>query len=277
MRSITPKSITSQHFPDYRVWQSAGRTSEVEVEEMNRVIKVFQHTAICLALLALIAGMGISGARAEIFLDEEFDGDTLDPAWEITFEEATGWTYEVANNWLTVTDVGFDTYHGEWSRVCLSREFVWVDDFELGCPIGWDSEETARAMQTFTIILRDKNDVVVASASYHDAWDQSRGHISARAGDEMYYPPPNMLPHSGEGTFTFRRIDGVVTIDWNDSQILTGVAADPVNRVELWFMSGAWPTAVFGSLSVNAVLFEAQIWPTSAELASWGGVKVQYR
>jgi hypothetical protein len=216
-------------------------------------------------------------ARADALLQDDFGGDTLDPAWEITFVEAMGWTYEVTGGLLTVTDVAITYLHGGWSYVTMGREFEWTEDFEVSCTFGWDSESLNSAMQTFIVALTDTSETEVANALYHDPWDQSRAHITAIAGDEQYYPEPNMLEHSGQGTFTLRRTDGVVSILWNDQEVVSGAVSTPVYRLELSFLTGAWHTATFGSFTVDQIICSGDAWSTAGAKHTWGNVKALYR
>jgi hypothetical protein len=215
--------------------------------------------------------------RADVLVQDDFDGDALDPAWDLSFVEATGWTYEVAGGLLTVTDVAITYLHGGWSYVTMGQEFEWTGDFEVSCAFGWDSGSLASAMQNFVVALKDTSETDVARAMYHDPWDQSRAHITAVAGEEQYYPDPNMLAHSGQGTFTLRRSDSSVTVLWNDQEVVSGTVTTPVYRIELSFHAGAWPTATFGSFTVDQVICSGDAWSTAAEDQTWGNVKALYR
>ncbi len=218
--------------------------------------------------------MATTGAVAETVVYDHFDDAVLNPAWEITFEDASGWTYELASSNLNVTDIA-EEVTDTWSHVYLTQDFERLGDFDVLCNFGWDSEGSNAAMQTFMVALRDTNDVYVAWASYHDAWAQSRGEIMAKAGVETWNQGPNSLPHSGQGNLGIQRLGNVVTVSWKGSPVLTGSADTPVNMLELRFSSGEWPSAFFGSFSVDLVSCEGEAW-TPAGRSSWSHVKALY-
>lgn len=230
-----------------------------------RTVVFFLLLACCCLAVAAPAALAV------VTVYDHFDAGVLDSVWTVTLDRVDSWTYNIALSNLTVTEIEYDSLHGEWSSVYLSQEFEALDDLNVDFSVGWDSEGVRSAMQNVMVVLVDTTGNNIILASYHDAWDQNVGRVTAII-DGSVYDGPNNLPHNGQGTFAIQRTDSAVTIDWNGSEILTGTVTTPIDRLEVRFMVGAWPTATFGELSVDLISCEGTI-HVPVRNTTWGRIK----
>ena len=233
-----------------------------------------KHTTKYLAaLLAVCFAVTASGpaVNAETVVYDHFDAAELDSAWTVSFDRVQGWTYSLSLSSLFVSDIEYDSLHGGWSSVILSQDFDSLADLSVLLTLGWESNGVNSAMQNVMMTLRDTTGDDIIWALYHDAWDQNRGRISAGIGETMY-SGPNNLPHAGQGTIEIERNAGTVTIYWEGVEIFAGTVNTPIDRLELWFMVGAWPTATFGELSVDLISCEGTV-HTPVRKTTWGSIR----
>jgi len=230
---------------------------------------------VCWLIAFGIGVIAIPGAMADLKVYDHFDADDIDPSWTVTMDLVTGWTYEVASSWLTVSQILFDQMHGDWSTVALTQEFAPLGDLTVNLDLAWDSAGSNTAMQNISLGLYDTNDDNVIWAIYHDAWSANRGRVTAII-DESIYDGPNNLPHSGTGSFVIARTDGFVSISWEGDEVLTGTTEAPIDRLELRFQAGAWPTATFGELAVDLISCEGEE-TTPVAGSTWGNIKALFR
>lgn len=95
----------------------------------------------------LILGIAMP-VKAILILEDHFNNGTLDPAWSITFQDATGWDYTESGTNLTVTDIDPTVVNpsdgGTWARVILSQDFTPLTDFDVDFHISWEAEGSCR-------------------------------------------------------------------------------------------------------------------------------------
>jgi hypothetical protein len=221
-----------------------------------------------------VATVSVLLARADTVVYDHFDAAELDNAWTVTLDRVTDWTYDISLSNIFVSDIQYDSLHGDWSRVILSQDFDELGDLTVTFSLGWDNEDQGGAMQNIYVMLYDSTGSYVLWASYHDAWLHNAGRISAGIGESIY-SGPNNLPSAGQGTFEIQRVDSTATIYWESGQIITGKIKTPVVRLELRFDVGAWPGATFGVLSVDLISCEGTEY-TPAENSTWGRIKAIY-
>jgi hypothetical protein len=169
---------------------------------------------------------------------------------------------------------------GTWASIILGQSFTPLTDFHVEFDFSWDSEGTYRAMQVLFISLYDPNDNLISEVSYYDAWVGSRGaeYGSAKIGEEYdscnymepvfkfqaggnyYYSGPSYLDYSGSASIDIFRIGSNITISWNGSNMVSGVANDPISKVLVVFMyypyQGQHGVSFFGTQSVDLVKIE---------------------
>jgi hypothetical protein len=198
-----------------------------------------------------IAGL-YNEATAASSISDHFDNGVLDPEWNITFNNASGWTYTESNTNLTVTDITSPVSYA-WNDVFLTRDFSAPGDFEINTKISWDSDSLRTAMQTLYIRAYSGTKIVVESG-YCDAWIAHRGGKVAKIeSDYIYNCQMNTLPVAGTAEITVKRENGFATIFWDNAAILTGYSSSPIDKVELIFSKYVYPRSTFGSLSVDYI------------------------
>jgi hypothetical protein len=190
-------------------------------------------------------------AAAPTEINDHFDDGVLDPAWNITYKNASGWTCSESGTNFTVKGITAPVSYA-WNDVSLTREFSAPGDFEIKAKISWDSYRLYSAMQTLYIRAYSGN-TIVAESGYCDAW------IAARGGKVAKIEPSynnnncqmNTLPIAGNVEITIKRENGFAAIFWGSTAILTGYSSSPVDKVELIFSKYVYPGSTFGSLSVD--------------------------
>ncbi|MCE5339523.1 MAG: LamG domain-containing protein [Planctomycetaceae bacterium] len=191
-------------------------------------------------------------ATAASSISDHFDDGVLDPAWNITYNNASGWTYTESGTNLTVTGITSPVSYA-WNDVFLTRDFSAPGDFEINTKISWDSGRVSSAMQTLYIRAYSGTKIVVESG-YCDAWIAHRGGKVAKIeSNYIYNCQMNTLPVAGTAEITMKRENGFATIFWDNAAILTGYSSSPIDKVELIFSKYVYPRSTFGSLSVDYI------------------------
>jgi hypothetical protein len=229
-------------------------------------------------LATLLAGVS---ANADIVVYDHFDDGVLDPAWQVTFRDAHGWTYEETGTNLIGTEIDPAVINtsggGTWAVVSLSQTFSPVDDFHVDFDFSWDSEGSDAAMQRLTISLLGAGGETLISAGLSDPWRASPGCqwavIGATAQCEPY-----ILGHAGTAFVDIDRSGDQVTILWDSTPLMNGVLSTPVEGVEIVFSFYAYQPpliSLFGTESLDLVSMEGT--PTSVEATSWSSIKDRFR
>lgn len=203
------------------------------------------------SLMAAVIFFTTCQASAAIF--DHFDDGLLDPAWEIVFDNATGWSYTESGTLLTVNDIG--TLSSETSsKVLLRQDFLAPGDFEIKSGLSWDSESTSFTMQTLGVRAYS-GDTIVTQGGYADGWESHNGEKYARIEEPLYTydSGAGTLPYSGSVEITLKRTSGFVSVLWNDEVMLTGYSDLVVDKLVLAFDKDNYPSANFGVLSVDYV------------------------
>ena len=226
-----------------------------------------------LIYMGCVLAFAVSG-QAETVVYDHFEGSTLNPAWAVTLDEATDWSYEVALSKLMVRDIQYNPGYTGWASVILSQEFDAVGDLGFTAQIGWDTGTTLTAMQGLLVALIDTTGQHVIWASYYDASTSEAGGIGVGIGSSQYTGPRN-LPDQGEAAIGIQRAGGAVTIYWDGGEVLTGAADAPIVALEIWLVAGSWVAATFGDLSLDMISLEGTA-QTPVENTTWGRVKNLY-
>lgn len=131
----------------------------------------------CLALFLfvfLMISVAVSPIWAVMVVNDHFDDGTLDPAWSVNFQSASGWSSSESGTNLTVTDIT-PISTGSWSKVILSQTFTPLTDFKVDFDFFWDSDGDIQAIQKLEISLLDSGNNSISYAGYSDNWVQNRG------------------------------------------------------------------------------------------------------
>jgi hypothetical protein len=200
------------------------------------VVTVLLSAILCLA----------QGASAAVY--DHFDNGQLDPAWQATYYNATGWTYNESGTKLNVTAIGGTN---EDKFVNLKRDFLASGDFEVKSGLSWQ-ESSEATMQNLCIDVYSGSRIV-AQGEVQDGWVAMYGRKSAMI-EGVYMPAqPNTLPLSGSVEITIKRQAGLISVMWNNDVLLTGMSNSVIDNVALRFVGHSYSGANFGTLSVDYV------------------------
>jgi hypothetical protein len=206
-------------------------------------------------------------------LHDHFDDGVLDPMWSVELNEnVASWSYAEAGTNLTVDNivskvVSSDPWNGFAATVSFTRSVTPLADFHVYFDFSWDSandegRQDTQAAEYLRLYLLDGNGDAIAFCGHYDPWVQLPGEIYAAAGENAVdagYP----LPLAGSGSAEITRTAQDVAVLWNGSPIVSGIAAAPVEGVQLEFWHGPFSgwigarhyTSFFGSESVDRVSF----------------------
>ncbi len=204
-------------------------------------------------LLSLMAAvMLFISCQASAMVFDHFNNGQLDPAWNVTFQNATGWSYAESGTNITVHDIAVPN-NGE-AQVTLNQNFLAAGDFEIKSGLSWDSESLHSTLQGVGVRVYS-GDQVVTQGGYIDYWTGSNGQKFARIEYPLYAydSGKGTLPYSGTAEVTLKRTNGAVSVLWNDGVILTGFSNSVVDKLEVFFYKDNYSGANFGTLSVDYV------------------------
>ena len=184
---------------------------------------------------------------------DHFDDGLLDPAWEVTFDNATGWIYTESGTNLDVAAIG-ETHPGvdEWNSVFLKQDFFAPDNFEVKCALSWDSDEAYSAIQMLRVEVHSGG-AVVARGNYHDGWITKNGEKEAWIGSDHYASGEDTLPFAGSAEITVKREQDLISIMWGNDVLITGLDDSVIDEVAIKFMGSSLTGASFGLLSVDYI------------------------
>lgn len=239
---------------------------------------------IVLLVLALLAQAG--ALQADTAFVDDFDDGSLDPAWNVSFQDSDSWTYSEVGTELTVTDIGPTVVNpgggGTWSHVSLTRGLDGPGDIDLAFDFSWDSEGDDAAMQVIFVQLLDAEGSWVVTCGYHDAWGGSRGEMVAWVQDDdlwSYGSGHDTMPYAGNATVDVQRRNGLVTVAWDDTDILSAPLQSAIHGVRLDFgfyaKDNEHGPSFFGSESVDLISVVPE--PATMSLLALGGLAMLKR
>jgi len=203
-------------------------------------------------LMAAVMLFAACQASGGVF--DHFNNGQLDPAWEVTFQNATGWSYTESGTELTVSDIGTLGINKTWSTVFLKQDFLATGDFEIKSRFSWDSESTYTTMQNLRVQAYS-GDTVVTEGGYSDGWIAWNGEKFAIIEYPLYIYESGLgtLPYSGTAEITMKRTSGSISVLWNDQVMLTGFSNLAVDKLALVSEKYTYPGANYGVISVDYV------------------------
>jgi hypothetical protein len=199
-----------------------------------------------------------SVAHAGTLLYDHFDDGVLDPAWNISFINASGWDFNESGTELTVTDIT-PINNNQWSSVILSQTMDALNTFQVDFDFSWNSEGSTRAIQNIYVALYDDNDNIIAKAGYIDLWKDENGIQFARVQGSSYKSPFDILDPDGSASVDILQTDGILDILWNGNSLLSGSSNASLSQIDLFFEFYAYdpfstgPWTFFGSESVDLI------------------------
>lgn len=178
---------------------------------------------------------------------DHFNDGVLDSAWQVSFENTTGWTYQESGTNLTVTNIAGSG--SGWRKAFIKQNFAAAGNFSVSCAVSWDSVHEYSDIQTLALSLYSGGQSAI-NASYHDAWAGETGEKGATIGGSMYGTGMGTLPFAGSALIEIERENGFVTVSWDGSVLLTGTSSSAIDQIGLEFWQDGYS---FSSLSVDYV------------------------
>jgi hypothetical protein len=205
---------------------------------------------------------------------DHFDDGVLAPAWSVSLQNSTGWSYVESGTNLTVTDIIPTVINagegGSYATVILRQTFTPLLDFNVDFDFSWTSAGSMRAMQYVGIGLYDSVGNQVAAAAYYDAWVLWRGAKYAIAGGDSIYPAYNTLPFDGTASVDISRLGDSINVLWDGVSLISGTSSSPLSRVDLEFdyyaYNGVYGTSFFDSESIDLVRIQGNPIPAPGAL-----------
>jgi len=185
---------------------------------------------------------------------DHFNNGQLDPAWNVSFQNASGWSYTESGTKLSIYDINTINSSQDYSSVLLNQSFPATGNFEIKSGFSWDSESMLSTMQNLSI-RAFSGDRIVMRAGYSDGWITHNAEIYAKIEETLYTydSPRDTLPYVGSVDLTMKRTNGTISILWNDQVILTGSCDSAIDRLAIQFDKDNYPGANFGVLSVDYI------------------------
>lgn len=230
--------------------------------KMQGLSKAIYIRLVAFIALLLIEHVPLSPAWAVTVVNDHFNDGVLDPAWSITFQNATGWTFTESGTVLNVTDITpTDTTGALWATVILSQTFTPLTNFQVHADFSWDSEGSVNAAQNVSIQLFDSAGSRITSVFYHDPWTGHNGEKTAEVGGNVFVSGADSLPFMGSASINIARVGSNIDVLWDGVNLVSGTAAGPLGRIAVgfWFSACNCPpigTSFFGNESVDLVWVE---------------------
>ncbi len=209
-------------------------------------------------LLTLTLLIGIAGmVNAAVIVHDDFDNSILEPSWDVSFENATGFTYSETGSGLTVSDI-LSSGENQWNRISLSQSFDAISDYNIDFGFSWVEEDNAM-QNLFLKLYTNGGTELVTSVGFYDAWVATNGKMSATVSTNGTNLPSN-LGLEGSALVNLNRQQDTVSIMWNQIELLTAENADPIDKVAIVFdyydYSGG---SAFGSETVDLIHVEGDM------------------
>ncbi|MCC7193190.1 MAG: hypothetical protein IT444_10460, partial [Phycisphaeraceae bacterium] len=261
-----------------------------------------------IGLVRLIAALavvtGTTALQAAVLFDEQFNGNSLDPAWAVSTSNVSDYKYSIASSMLTFTDsdpaatyqsgdfpsaisVTTDT---SWGNIYFRRTLSGTEsDFTLTFAFNWDNNVVAgsystnnvQPMPAILINLRDGSNNLIATAGMQDDWSSARAKRMGTINGVSHDGAINDLPFVSNGsTVTITRTgNGInnITMTWagdgatggSNNYPITGTNTAPLAAVEIQIRRYRHdPTdARTGLINVDQVKLENALIPEPASLA----------
>jgi hypothetical protein len=215
------------------------------------------------SLMAAVVLFATCQASAAVF--DHFNNGQLDPAWGVTFQNATGWSYTESGTELVVSDIEMVT--GPPNGVTLKRDFFAPGDFEIKSGLSWDSLSSSSTIQTIDVRVYSGGALAV-QGGYTDPMLYSAGRRYGRIEGLKYIYDGGYQAYSGTAGITLKRVNGFVSVLWNDNVILSAYSDLPIDKVGLFF--GGEYSYDYGKLSVDYVTAVPE--PATILLLGLGGL-----
>lgn len=203
---------------------------------------------------------------SEQVLLDDFEDTNLDPEYLVvtdnTLNDVAGWTFDISNSQLIVTDVTPDIINtgngGTISRLLLNRTFSALSDFLVEFEFSWESDNVS-AMQYFDVQLHpDVSGPRIAYAGYADGWVSGNGQQSSGIASETYVSGINTLPENGSASVKIKREGVNVEVIWNGTVIQSHESTGNLGRIFISFShypydNGLGAVSSFGTISLNSI------------------------
>lgn len=209
-----------------------------------------------LHLIVVLLFCTFSNVCESAIIYDHFDDGVLDPAWNVSFDNVTGWTYTEADSKLTVTNITMDPAIEDLvsGAVTLSQNVNNLQDFSIEAAISWDAGGLDTRIEVVCIFAMSGGQRIAYEA-YDDSWYYYRAEKDAAIGyDDYYSSGKGTLPYSGEAVFNIERNEGLIEFYWDGQLIHSGTDYSLIDEVALQFRRHSYPGSSVGTLAFDYVI-----------------------
>jgi len=181
----------------------------------------------------------VSKALSVVVLEDTFENSQLSSNWQLSFDNATSWEYEISDSNLIAKKIapiiinqGDD---GTWSNANLSQLIPHLNNFDIHFNLSWDSENKNEPMNQLLVALYDKNNQIIAKVGYTDYWVAHRGFKYLQVGSSGGSNGYDKLPHKGSLNFQISRNNGNINIFCNEQDVYSGYNHEYLCKISVIF------------------------------------------
>lgn len=210
-----------------------------------------------------------------VTLDDFSDG-ILDPAWNLTSQNSSGWSYAETSSQLQIYAVQDNTVNdGNWGYQNLqytfgdNQSFSSLTDFALSYYFSYDAYAgqpynvgANYAMQSIEFRLFDSSGNTVVSSQYRDAWNSTSGERVFKIGSSTTATGAGTMPYSQAYNVDITRdASGFTKISWaNDTYSTSGYTSAGITGLEIILGhyrsngSGSFDYSYFGDSAIDSII-----------------------
>ncbi|MEW6535416.1 MAG: PEP-CTERM sorting domain-containing protein [Candidatus Auribacterota bacterium] len=206
----------------------------------------------------------INGSAATV-INDDFNGSSLDPAWDVSFIgniKSPYWNYSVSGGKLAVYDLYNDIWYPDgyatYTQVTLSQEFPAMSDFNLTVNFAWNQDSNVDAGFMFIILPE------ITMSGYRDVWNNAPGQIESLDLDTgEKYIGPRTLPYNDSVEIEISRVNDILSFRWDNVLIYEYTDDTPLDKltINLYFkamnLSGVY--TAYGTQYIDSVILEGTL------------------
>lgn len=227
-----------------------GFLKEVK-KKMN--IKLLLATAIL-----FVPVLTLSSAHAALVLVDDFDNNSIDPAWNVSLTGAAiSWTGGESGTRLSTSDIDNGTSTDSWGYVNFSQNLGALSDFNIAYNFGRDGDQIVALANNY-ISLFDSSGSRILLAGTNDAWTNASAQRvvflqDLNVGSQISCTTGfNTSLASVDLGLSVSRVAGNIDVTWgqfNAGCSLSGYNNTAIARVDISF--GAFGQSSFGTNGIE--------------------------
>ena len=218
--------------------------------------------------LALVICLLSTNSNASLIFEDDFDNGMLDDHWEISFGgsfSAGTWNYQETGTELTVYGIGvtqraygLENYHPPAYIKLYHSLSMPLRDFELTTHISWNGSLSAmKDIWVYSDVVR---------FGLEDAWVAKNGFRNIGIYPSSIFKEEATL--ADEVNIRVIRTNNIVEFYWNEELLLSAYNDTLLEEISLQFDFYPYPTATFGTASIDYIRIEDIAIPEPATFLS---------